>query len=162
MNEKFLSRGKREDTEKWVEGYYVELPEEQNEKKLCLIIGLDGQYNRIIPETVGRCTCLTDKNGKMIFEGDIVIYGDTNNRYYGTYVVAFEQRGGSAYFGIKINDNETWQFCLEVHPKIMEVISNIHDPKLIDDIDKPIVGNIAQPVLKPATEPPENFQISPV
>lgn len=48
MNEKFLSRGKRENTGKWVEGYYVELLEDQHGKKLCLIIGLDGQYNRII------------------------------------------------------------------------------------------------------------------
>ncbi len=72
MNEKFLSRGKREDTEKWVEGYYAELPEDQHGRKLCLIIGLDGQYNCIIPETAGRCTGLTDKNGTSIFEGDIV------------------------------------------------------------------------------------------
>ncbi len=54
MNEKFLSRGKREDTEKWVEGYYVELPEDQHGEQLHIIIGLDGQYNRIIPETAGR------------------------------------------------------------------------------------------------------------
>lgn len=69
MNEKFLSRGKREDTGKWVTGYYVELPEDQHGKNFCLIIGLDGQYNRIIPKTVGRCTGLTDKNDTLIFEG---------------------------------------------------------------------------------------------
>lgn len=72
MNKKFLSRGKREDTGKWVEGYYVELPEDQHGKQLHLIIGLDGQYNRIIPETAGRCAETTDKNDVLIFEGDIV------------------------------------------------------------------------------------------
>lgn len=72
MNEKFLSRGKREDSGEWVEGYYAELPEDQHGKKLCLIIGLDGQYNRIIPETAEWCTDTTDKNGKRIFDGDIV------------------------------------------------------------------------------------------
>lgn len=72
MNEKFLSRGKREDTGKWVTGYYVELPEDQHGEQLHIIIDLDGQYNRIIPETAGRCTGLTDKNDTLIFEGDIV------------------------------------------------------------------------------------------
>lgn len=160
MNEKFLSRGKREDTGKWVKGYYVELPEDQHGKKLCLIIGLDGQYHRIIPETAGRCVCLTDKKGKHIFDGDIVTYGDTDNRYYGNYAVVFEQRGGCAYFGIKINDNETWQFCLEVHPKIMEVVGNIHDNKqMLERADMPVFNDVFQPVLQPTT--PENFEISP-
>lgn len=72
MNEKFLSRGKREDTEKWVEGYYVELPEDQHGEQLHIIIGLDGQYNRIIPETAGRCSETMDKNGVLVSEGDIV------------------------------------------------------------------------------------------
>lgn len=53
MNNKFLCRGKRKDTGKWVEGYYVEMPVGEKEP-LYLIIGLDGQYNRVIPETVGQ------------------------------------------------------------------------------------------------------------
>lgn len=72
MSNKFLSRGKREDTGKWVTGYYVKLPEDQHGEQLHIIIDLDGQYNRIIPETAGRCTGLTDKNDTLIFEGDIV------------------------------------------------------------------------------------------
>lgn len=72
MSEKFLSRGKRKDNGEWVEGYYAELLEDRHGRKLCLIIGLDGLYNCIIPETAGRCTDTTDKNGKRIFDGDIV------------------------------------------------------------------------------------------
>ncbi len=87
MSNKFLSRGKREDTGKWVGGYYAELPEDQHGKKLCLIIGLDGQYNRIVPETAGRCSETEDKNGVLISEGDIVeFYFFDKTRRNGVFV----------------------------------------------------------------------------
>lgn len=135
MDDRFLSRGKCKDNGEWVVGYCV-----CTKSGRCFIKARDNPRSftacdifDIIPETLGGCTSLTDKNGKLIFEGDIVTYGDTDNRYYGNYAVAFEQRGGCAYFGIKINDNETWQFCLEVHPENMEVIGNIHDnPELLE------------------------------
>lgn len=152
MDDRFLSRGKSKDSGEWVEGCLVFsniiIPCTNDNMFFpymrvsdCMTIE-NGTYITkdsrlkfyiVDPETVGGCTGLTDKNDKPIFEGDIVTYGDTDNRYYGNYAVAFEQRGGCAYFGIKINDNETWQFCLEVHPKIMEVIGNIHDnPELLE------------------------------
>ena len=124
MNEtRGLWRGKRTDNGEWVDGFLVKMwgtVHLQDKEDENLAVPVD-------PETLGECTGLTDKNSKKIFEGDIVTYGDTDNRYYGNYAVVFEQRGGLAYYGIKINDNETWQFCLEVHPKTMEVIGNIHD-----------------------------------
>ena len=77
---------------------------------------------------------MTDKNGVKIFEGDIVRYGTNTNRADNEeiYEVVFETRGGSGYFGIRISEIETWQLCLEVPAKLMEVIGNIHDnPELL-------------------------------
>lgn len=149
MNEKFLSRGKREDTGKWVEGYYVELPEDQHGKQLHIIIDLDGQYNRIIPETAGRCVGLTDKNGKLMFEGDIVkayLHNETK------FTEKIEFRNGCFWFG-------NWNF-IEFLDKFRnyEIIGNIHDnPNMLSRADMPVANDVFQPVLQPAT--PENFEI---
>lgn len=120
MNEKFLSRGKRKDTKIWVEGYYFEHNGDY------AIVDLNDRYNGVIPETVGRYTCLTDKNGTKIFEGDILRHDR------GTlHEVVFEQRNGRAYFGWKISELETWDFDLDFLRQL-EVIGNIHDnPELI-------------------------------
>lgn len=80
----------------------------------------------VIPETIGQYTGLTDKNGTKIFEGDIVKYGDTIHK------VVFEQRTGTAYFGIVYNELETLPFGHYQDLKQIEVIGNIHDnPELL-------------------------------
>ena len=83
----------------------------------------------VLKETVGEFTGMTDKNGKKIFEWDVVRYNGEN------HIVVFETRGGTGYFGIKIDHIETWGFCLYVPAKLMEVIGNIHDnPELAEGL----------------------------
>lgn len=119
-----LFRGKRVSNGEWYEG--VDVMHKTIRGELCLAnVGED--WVRVIPETVGQYTGLTDRNGRKIFEGDIVRYGD------GLHRVVFEQRNGTAYFGIAISEIETWHFDNSVPAKQMEVIGNISDnPELLE------------------------------
>lgn len=78
-----LFRGKRVDNNKWVYGDLIQLHDGRkyiidNKFGACIddkgnFINTKSQFvNEVIQETVSQYTGLTDKNGKKIFEGDIV------------------------------------------------------------------------------------------
>lgn len=121
-----LFRGKRTDSGEWYFGYYhVTHGTPAIFKKTEIDPRED--YAFVDPSTVGEYTGLTDRNGRKIFEGDIVKYGDTIHR------VAFEQRSGTAYFGLVYSPIETLPFGHYQDLKQIEIIGNIYDtPELLE------------------------------
>ena len=135
----YLFRGKRIDNGEWVTGFYVHYDDtKDNHKDDCdYIVGIHtGEhfpFFEVIPETVGQYTGLTDKNGKKIFEGDIVkglfVFGEISS------VVIFKY--GS--FGIEWNIDEIKVLdpFLGLRNIECEVIGNIHDnPELLKGGDE--------------------------
>lgn len=67
MNNRYIFRGKREDNSEWVTGDLMQW----NDGDMSICLGT-GVLFKVVPETVGQCTGLKDKNGKWIFESDVV------------------------------------------------------------------------------------------
>jgi uncharacterized phage protein (TIGR01671 family) len=118
-------RGKRVDMNKWVYGY-IFITEKANPLKgtTSWIFNESGKY-KVRPETVGQFTGLTDKNGKMIFEGDIVSYEDVNGIEDGIGNVLFDVFYGA--WIVFVNDYE--ENLLADVAYNCEIIGNIHDQK---------------------------------
>jgi len=138
-----LFRGKRIDNGEWVEGMLVQHHEEIKASIVLNHFGVTEEVDFICvdPSTVGQYTGLQDKNGKRIFEGDIIqirFEGDAeppstppvwyetgkviwHEQLHGWYVV-FDDPDGVAIQEYRDGDD-------------VFVIGNIHDnPELLQEV----------------------------
>ena len=111
-----LFRGKRADNGVWVEG--ADIMHKTVRGELCIAdVGTD--WVSVIPETVGQHTGLKDKNGKKIFEGDTVWFGDEKERG----VVYFDN--SCSRFAVRF---DTFDAAFDhLYSNDLEIIGNVHD-----------------------------------
>ena len=142
MEDRYLFKAKRIDNGEWVEGYLI------YSKKDCYICekpyecmdeysSLNGQsygfggFKLVDQSTICQCTGLMDKNGKLIFENDIVFvkHTDGQEEYQENAKVSYTKRGFSPF---------SWEYYCDgcdVRCEILEVevIGNIFDnPELLE------------------------------
>ena len=87
MNDRYLYRAKRTDNGEWVEGNLVWSDDAVDDYKAIIIPTTDSNmftrggargdlgfenWCRVDPSTICQCTGLKDKNGKLVWENDIV------------------------------------------------------------------------------------------
>ena len=113
-------RGKRVDNSKWIYGYYVFAHHYhyiiESEYVLVLKENLSAYSFEVIPKTVGQYTGLKDKNGKEIYEGDIIHDG------LRVYTVEFYKGGFWLNQGQKGADWQIHNISAQ-----SEIIGNIHE-----------------------------------
>lgn len=122
-----LFRGKRVDNGKWITGYYFHY-ETCHEHFIITDMSYDmPDMEQVIPETVGQYTGLTDKNGKKIFEGDIVQYDKDG----ATYEIVFAEDCGITKFCSRFIPDGTLGY---VNQRRDKVIGNRWDnPELLQE-----------------------------
>lgn len=109
-----LFRGKTESSKRWVVGDLLQW----SDGEMCICENrnhFEKDKYRVIPETVGQYTGLKDKNGKKIFEGDILKFGD--------FVYSVEWKEDRLGYGYA----ETADRMLEQDGGHCTIIGNIHD-----------------------------------
>jgi len=119
-------RGKRIDNGKWVYGSLIIEEDPITDALKYFIKPFNFLRGKIVaPKTVGQYTGRKDKNGKEIYEGDIVRYSDGY-----TAVVVWKDTGFGLEFIEQVENPRTWYYL--PNGDVLEILGNIYEnPELI-------------------------------
>ncbi len=147
MENRFLCRGKRIDTGKWVGGHLITDETDDSKCFIGYVIGTDEDgaphdldVVQVDPSTICRCTGV-DKNDELIWENDIVkdLFSDTAAPIrYGSYQSCFdstkvEHVGFYVDWSGKYNKNYRKDLGYWIHMVDAEIIGNaIDNPELLE------------------------------
>lgn len=161
------ARGKSVDTGEWIYGYYEKYNGDSYINRQTDILNSGGypirEFIKVIPETVGLCSELTDRKGTFIYEGDImrtcraILIEKQLKGYYGYDRDGYPQRvpgyeGSMTVTELERDENflavvtrtQSGSFYLEGASVVVdaitnEVVGNVYDnPDLICKGDKDV------------------------
>ena len=124
-----LFRGKRTDCEAWVEGDLIQAFRGNQLSSCSIMPNTPTAYCwKVDPKTVGQYIGLTDKNGKKIFEGDIVECVSGGEQAVISWLKYF------ACFGLSFDGWCCGFDDYDFSPNDFKAIGNIHDnPELLNN-----------------------------
>lgn len=135
MRDRYLFKAKRLDNGEWVKGALVY---DDMDKLYRIIIEIDystgtciqaGKALRVDSSTICQCTGLKDKNGKLIWENDIVNCLAEECCGY----ISWNENEAGFYFNVLLEDGKFEEEHVYDYQDCMEIIGNIFDnPELLE------------------------------
>ncbi len=148
-----LFKGMRVDNGEWVEGYYAYIESDNRH----VIITQDEAteyggllYRTVIPETVSEYIGIHDKNGRKIFENDIVLTQEMYDRPYSKNrkskkhvgVVEYRVRSGSGFYNSETGKWDKYkEYEAEWIVKVKDYGKFVHS-SWGDFYDCEVIGNV--------------------